>query len=114
MPVVLLLGIFGVCREGSCGSGLEEPRVCPQLSTWCSSCPSLLPLLPSLPRGEAELTQAAPALPDVLGAPPWPGIWFSLGWAGPQNRAFQPSWLHRNPAGKGQGQRKVGIKWKRG
>lgn len=38
--------------------------------TQLSTCPSFLPL----PWGEAELTQAAPALPDVLGAPPWAGI----------------------------------------
>lgn len=81
--------------------------------TQLSTCPSFLPL----PWGEAELTQAAPALPDVLGAPPWAGIgsvWDGLVPKTELNRAFQPSWLHRHPAGKGQGQRKVGKRWRRG
>lgn len=36
------------------------------------------------------LSQGVSFLPaDVLDAPPWPGIWFSLEWAGLQNGALR-------------------------
>lgn len=61
------------------------------------------------------LSQGVSSLPaDVLDAPPWPGIWFNLEWAGLQNWAlrFVTSLLGytAKQAKKGWGQEKDGNK----
>lgn len=57
------------------------------------------PCCPPCPMGGAVLSQAVSPLPaDVLDAPPWPGIWFSLERACSPKSSFeirrQPSCLH--------------------
>lgn len=97
-------GHLGVYREGSCGS-LEKGGPAP--SSAPHSCPPL-------PGGEAQLTQAAPALPDVLGAPPWTGICFSLGMGWSPKQLFILAGCAEILLERDQGERKVGIKWRRG
>ena len=65
--------------------------------------------------GEAVLSQGVSSLPaDVLDAPPRPGIWFNLEWAGLQNwpLRFRASFLGytAKQAKKGWGQEEGGNK----